>query len=100
MKKRWQFLSKLLDFWSDNLERNVKRISIAVGAFIVYGIVTIPIDPVWKGAIVTLGSIIVMSIFGKNGNGREEEEIGEEAIKSARIKLIKQELEELETIET
>ena len=78
MKKRWQFLGKLLDFWSDNLERNIKRISIAIGAFIVYGIVTIPIDPVWKGAIVTLGSIIVMSIFGKNGNGEKLEEENEE----------------------
>lgn len=96
MKKRWQFLNKLLDFWSDNLERNTKRISVAIGAFIVYGIVTIPIDPVWKGAIVTLGSIIVMSIFGKNGNGVSKEE----AIKYAKVKSIKKELEELETIET
>lgn len=74
MKKRWQWLDKLLDFWSENLERNVKRISIAIGAFIVYVIVTLPIDPIWKGAIVTLGSIIVMSIFGKNGNGHPIEE--------------------------
>lgn len=65
---------KLWSFWKDNLERNVKRISIAIGAFIVYGLVTIPMDPVWKGAFVTLGSLIVMSIFGKNGNGQEEEE--------------------------
>lgn len=64
----------LYDFWKSNLERNVKRISVAIGAFIVYGLVTIPMDPVWKGAFITLGSIIVMSIFGKNGNGVSKEE--------------------------
>lgn len=64
----------LYDFWKTNLERNVKRISVAIGAFIVYGLVTIPMDPVWKGAFITLGSIIVMSIFGKNGNGTKVEE--------------------------
>ncbi len=74
MKKRWQWIGKLLDFWSDNLERNVKRISVAIGAFIVYAIVTLPVDPIWKGAIITLGSIVVMSIFGKNGNGGQVEE--------------------------
>ena len=63
----------LVDFWKTNLERNVKRISVAIGAFIVYGLVTIPFDPIWKGAIITLGSIIVMSIFGKNGNGVSKE---------------------------
>lgn len=67
------WFKSLTEFWKKNLERNVKRISIAIGAFIVYGLVTIPIDPIWKGAVVTLGSIIVMSIFGKNGNGEHEE---------------------------
>ena len=69
-----KWYKKLFKFWSDNLERNVKRISIAIGAFIVWALVTIPMDPAWQGAIVTLGSIIVMSIFGKNGNGQKEEE--------------------------
>ena len=64
----------LYDFWKANLERNVKRISVAIGAFIVYGLVTIPMDPVWKGAVITLGSIIIMSVFGKNGNGVSKEE--------------------------
>ncbi|BDI54940.1 MAG: hypothetical protein [Asgard archaea virus VerdaV3] len=100
MGLEWKFTKKIYNFWKDNLERNAKRISVAIGAFLVYGLVTIPIDPVWKGAIITLGSIIIMSIFGKNGNGQKEEEIGEEAIKSAKVRLIKQELEELETIET
>jgi hypothetical protein len=62
----------LVDFWKTNLEQNAKRVSIAIGAFLVYGLVTIPFDPVWKGAIITLGSIIIMSIFGKNGNGHAE----------------------------
>ena len=68
------WFKELVGFWKTNLERNVKRISIAIGAFIVYGLVTLPIDPVWKGALVTLGSIIVMSIFVKNGNGEHKEE--------------------------
>lgn len=68
------WFKKLTGFWKSNLERNAKRISIAIGAFIVYALVTIPFDPVWKGAIITLGSIIVMSIFGKNGNGNHKEE--------------------------
>ena len=72
-KKRWNWLKILADFWTANLERNAKRISVAIGAFLVYGLVTIPFDPIWKGAIITLGSIIIMSIFGKNGNGQSKE---------------------------
>jgi len=75
MKKRWNWLKILGDFWTANLERNAKRISVAIGAFIVYALVTVPFDPVWKGAIITLGSIIIMSIFGKNGNGHIEKEV-------------------------
>ena len=69
------WFKSLTGFWKANLERNVKRISIAIGAFIVWALVTIPMDPAWQGAIVTLGSIIVMSIFGKNGNGEHKEEV-------------------------
>jgi len=69
----WKWARMLVDFWKGNLERNVKRISVAIGAFLVYGLVTIPMDPVWKGAIITLGSLIIMSIFGKNGNGQPKE---------------------------
>lgn len=68
------WFKSLTDFWKANLERNVKRISIAIGAFIVWALIMLPLDPAWQGAIVTLGSIIVMSIFGKNGNGHTEEE--------------------------
>jgi len=68
------WFKKLIGFWKSNLERNVKRISIAMGAFLIWLLVTVITDPVWSGAIVTLGSIIVMSIFGKNGNGHEEKE--------------------------
>lgn len=73
MRKKMTWYKKLLKFWSTNLERNIKRMSIAIGSFLIYGIAVLPIDPLWKGAIVTLGSIIVMSIFGKNGNGHEED---------------------------
>ena len=73
MKFEWKFTKKIYKFWKNNMERNAKRISVAIGAFLVYGLVTIPMDPVWKGAIITLGSIIIMSIFGKNGNGGEVE---------------------------
>ena len=69
-----KWYKKLVKFWGDNLERNVKRMSIAIGSFIIYALVTIDFHPLWKGAIITLGSIIVMSIFGKNGNGQEIEE--------------------------
>lgn len=77
MKFEWKFTKKIYKFWKDNLERNAKRISVAIGAFLIYGLVTIPIDPLWKGAIITLGSIIIMSIFGKNGNGQTEEKAKE-----------------------
>lgn len=87
----------LVDFWKSNMERNVKRISVAIGAFLVYGLVTIPIGSIWKGAVITLGSIIVMSIFGKNGNGQTEKEKEEDPVqveksRETRIKEIKSEL--------
>ena len=69
-----KWYKKLVKFWADNLGRNYKRISIAVGSFIIFCIVMLPIPKDWVGAVVTLGSIIVMSIFGKNGNGNHEDE--------------------------
>lgn len=69
-----KWYKKLFKFWAMNLERNVKRISVAIGAFIIWALATVITDPMYSGAIITLGSIIVMSIFGKNGNGQEIEE--------------------------
>lgn len=68
----------LIQFWGNNLERNVKRISIALGSFIIFMIVLLPIPDLINGAVITLSSIIVMSIFGKNGNGNSEEKESEE----------------------
>ncbi len=65
---------KLWNFWKSNLERNVKRISIALGAFIIWALATFVTEPLYAGAIIALGSMVVMSIFGKNGNGQDEEE--------------------------
>ena len=69
---------KLIGFWKNNLERNFKRISIALGAFIIVVMSTcmLPMEQflvaLYSGGL-TCGSIVVMSIFGKNGNGHEEE---------------------------
>jgi len=67
----------LLDFWKTNLENNIIRISIAIGAFLVGVLAYLPLPPEWKGPVIILGSLIIMSIFGKNGNGitKKEEEI-------------------------
>jgi len=65
---------KLYKFWSTNLEKNVERISIAIGSFIVGTLTMLPLPIEWKGPIIILGSLIIMSIFGKNGNGKKEEE--------------------------
>ena len=62
----------LIQFWASNLERNVKRISIALGSLIIFFIVLLPIPVFIDGAVITFSSIIVMSIFGKNGNGNSE----------------------------
>ncbi len=68
---------KLLGFWKTNLEKNIERISIAIGSFIVGGFAMLPLPLEWKGPIIILGSLVVMSIFGKNGNGKKEEEEGD-----------------------
>lgn len=68
-----------MDFWKKNLERNVKRISIGFGAFliVVLSTCTLPLDQfliaLYSGGI-SFGSMFIMSVFGKNGNGQEEPE--------------------------
>jgi len=73
---------KLYNFWKNNLERNIERISIAIGSFIITSFVMIPLPIEWKGPIVILSTLVVMSIFGKNGNGKKEEEEETEGSKS------------------
>ena len=65
---------RLWNFWRDNLEQNILRISIGIGAFLMYGLTLIPLDPVWKGSIIILASLVIMSIFGKNGNGKNDKQ--------------------------
>ena len=67
------WFKNLIDFWKANLEKNVIRISVAIGAFLVGALVYIPLPVEWKGPIIILGSLIIMSVFGKNGNGHIEE---------------------------
>jgi len=71
---------KLYNFWKSNLEKNIERISIAIGSFIIGVLVMIPLPIEWKGPIIILSTLIVMSIFGKNGNGQAVEKKEEEII--------------------
>ena len=70
-----------MGFWNDwytflksNAKKNMKRFSITVGAFIflVISSLALPLEVliaiVYAGAVQTSG-IIIMSLFGKNGNG-------------------------------
>ena len=64
----------LYQFWSSNLERNAKRISIGFGSFLIVIITTCSLPtPIFLasmyGAGISFGSMVIMSIFGKNGNG-------------------------------
>lgn len=70
---------ELLKFWKHNLERNIKRISIGFGSLLIVLITTCTLPtPIFMatmyGAGVSFGSMFIMSIFGKNGNGQKEEE--------------------------
>ena len=70
-----------MGFWKDwycflksNAKKNMKRFSITIGAFIflVISSLALPFEVliaiVYAGAVQTSG-IIIMSLFGKNGNG-------------------------------
>lgn len=63
------WIKKLLKYWRDNLNRNITKVSIGIGAFLSFAITLIPVSDVWKGAMIILLTLIIMSIFGKNGNG-------------------------------
>jgi Na+-translocating ferredoxin:NAD+ oxidoreductase RnfD subunit len=68
---------KMWNYWKGNLEKNVERISIAIGSFIIGIFVMVPLPIEWKGPVVILSTLIIMSIFGKNGNGHAEEKTEE-----------------------
>lgn len=75
------FFKDWYEFIKTNAKRHMKRISIAVGSFLVLLVVSVPLgDPgfyiaMYAGFVET-GSIIIMSLFGKNGNGGQEENEG------------------------
>ena len=71
------FFKDWIAFMSANAKEHMKRISIGIGAFICLLIISIPIAlndianfiyVVYAG-FTEVGLIIIMSIFGKNGNG-------------------------------
>ena len=67
----WKDWSKFL---SENAKKNMKRFSITIGSFLflIISSIGLPFDlyivVVYAGAVQTSG-IIIMSLFGKNGNG-------------------------------
>ena len=88
----------LYQFWSSNLERNAKRISIGFGSFLIVVITTCSLPThiflaSLYGAGISFGSMVIMSIFGKNGNGvpivekEPENELPIESIKEAMKKV-------------
>jgi len=74
-----KWYQKLLKFWEANLERNVKRISIGFGSFLIVILTTCTLPtPIFLaslyGARISFGSMVIMSVFGKNGNRQEIKE--------------------------
>lgn len=71
-KNWWNFLKA-------NAVRHMKRISISVGAFLFMLVISIPLGleawliSVYAGSVEVAG-IILMSLFGKNGNGQALEQ--------------------------
>ena len=76
MTNKWY--NDLYTFWLDNLQRNVKKISIGFGSFLIVLISTCSLPtPIFfaslYGAGISFGTMAIMSIFGKNGNGQTKE---------------------------
>jgi len=73
MKLKWYNI--LYQFWIHNLEKHIKRISIGFGSFLIVLLTTCTLPtPIFLatmyGAGVSFGTMVIMSIFGKNGNGQ------------------------------
>lgn len=76
MTNKWY--TTLYQFWLHNLERNVKRLSIGFGSLLIVIITTVSLPTplflaAFYGASISFGTMVIMSIFGKNGNGVEPE---------------------------
>lgn len=76
-----------MGFWRDwygfikaNAKEHMKRISICIGSFLVLILTAIPMGidifvvVVYAGFVET-GSIILMTLFGKNGNGNNQQKV-------------------------
>lgn len=66
----------LFSFWNNNLLQNVKKISIGFGSFLIVVITTctMPTELFFAsmyGAGISFGTMVIMSIFGKNSNHYE-----------------------------
>lgn len=64
---------KIIQFWKDNLNQHFKRISIALGTFFFCCVICIGLPAPERiiylyGSLTTLSGIVIMSIFGQNGN--------------------------------
>lgn len=86
----------LYQFWTHNLERNAKRVSIGFGSFLIVLLTTCTLPtPIFLaslyGAGISFGTMVIMSIFGKNGNGQPivEKEKPKEAVQDSYDKLIR-----------
>ena len=70
-KKSW--IQILREFWISNLEQNVKKISIGFGSLpiVIITSCTMPTELFLAsiyGAGISFGTMVIMSVFGKNGN--------------------------------
>lgn len=93
----------LYRFWMSNLENHVKRISIGFGSFLVVLLTTCTLPtPIFLaslyGASISFGTMVIMSIFGKNGNGQPivVNDKPKETIQDSYDKLIREYKPELE----
>jgi len=73
-----KWYTTLYQFWLHNLERNVKRLSIGFGSLLIVIITTCSLPTplflaAFYGAAISFGTMVIMSVFGKNGNGVESE---------------------------
>ena len=98
MKTKWY--NDLYQFWLDNLQRNVKKISIGFGSLLIVLISTCSLPtPIFfaslYGAGISFGTMTIMSIFGKNGNGQPKE-LDDELVNTSKPLYPESELRNLE----
>ncbi|MHA1292225.1 MAG: hypothetical protein ACTSQJ_06105 [Promethearchaeota archaeon] len=89
MANKWYKI--MYQFWMNNLEKNAKRISIGFGSFLMVILTTFTTPFFFSalyGAGISFGSMVIMSIFGKNGNGQSIVENDKEMIRKIETDLI------------